>query len=176
MIFWICIALVAIGVIGAFIKGYDYHSSYHYSGQWTDGFAYAAIALLTVSAGSFLIFTVFALTLPSAGDERDAGTMQLRSIGTDSAISGRSYFLGGGYVDEKRTLNYIEEYPDGGMSVTNEWASESSIYEVEGEPHVKYTDHYYSNGWVIPWEYVEWRESTFSIPSGSVLENYSVTN
>jgi hypothetical protein len=171
MIFWICIALVVIATVGGAWQGYQ-----NWYGGASEAFLYGLLWMLGSAVGAALLLVGSYFLLPNPDVQRDAGKLALRSIGTDSEINGRSYFLGGGYIGEERTLNYIAEYPDGALSVDSSYAVSSSIYETNGIPHVEFTDHLYSNPWVLPWEYKEWQESRFYIPEGSVLENYQITN
>ena len=103
-------------------------------------------------------------------------TYQLKAIGNSNAIEGRLYFLGGGYVDDKRVLNYISQRADGGIHVEQAEADDATIYEGTEDATVRVRHYDYTNGWVLTWPLGSYDEYEFRIPTGSVVESYTLDN
>lgn len=160
MIFWI---LVMLGVILPIVFGL------------LDGYAPISIMVLGWIMSACGIILVLILLVPLTGFKQETQTVDLRAVGTSSAIEGRSYFLTGGYVKEQRVLNFI--YQEDGYSVMSQAkASKSRIFEGDDKPHVdiEYTVH--ENWWITPFKFYLDTKYDFHIPAGSVVEEYSVTN
>lgn len=130
------------------------------------------IALLLVIVPFFILFSV----IPPNDKTEVGGTESLQALSTSSSIQGRSFFLGSGYINGVRTLNFIVHQSDGGFRVEQANASDSLIYEGTQQPIVSMTFHSYSNGWVIPWDIRQSTTYRFDVPAGSVLEGYTVDN
>ena len=108
-------------------------------------------------------------------DHEGTETVNLRSMGDGDGISGRSYFLGGGYIESKKVINYIGEREDGGVQLSSVDASDSVIYEREGAPILE--AHKYSGGawWYAPFKVSSYTKYEFSVPNGTVVESYELS-
>lgn len=163
MIFWILIVLAVVIVGGTFIW------------WWIEEGLIAIAFALLAAIGSLLVGGgLLALALLIPGDKMTEETFDLRAISSSSTVQGR-FYLGSGYVDGKRTLNYIAQ-EDGYSRLGQGIASASRVYEDTEEPTVTEYTFWYSNGWVIPWEFVTGWSWDFHVPRGSILENYTITN
>lgn len=169
MIFWIIATLVAAGTITVFIKA-----------LWDGPLVAFFVALFTLIVGGFLglmlwIGSSFVLA------DRDhvvvhESTQQLKALGNANGIEGHSYFLGGGYVEDKRVLNYITQGSDGAIRVERSDADASTIFEGSDNATVEITVTDESNPWVSPWPINTRHSYEFHIPTGSVVESYELDN
>lgn len=101
-------------------------------------------------------------------------TYDLKSLGADSSVSGRSYFLGGGYIDGKRVLSYVMENADGSFTPDQVDANDSKIYEDEGtEPEMRAYEHSADYWWLAPSVFTTYTYE-FTVPNGTVVEEYTV--
>lgn len=132
--------------------------------------------LIGLLAAIFGAVAVVLFGLIPANDKVEAcGQESLAALGNSTGVQGR-FFLGTGYVDSKRTLNFIAKEADGGYRADDALASDSRVFEGSADPTVTYTCHSYSNGWVLPWDIRESTTYRFDVPTGSVLENYTLNN
>jgi hypothetical protein len=165
MIFWVLVALViVITAYCTWAAGYDMHV------------AGGILALLISSFVACAIWVICSVTMPKSADLVAERTYQLRALGNDSAIHGRSYFLGGGYIGEKRVLNYISQREGGAIKVERADAADSTIYEDAKTALVTVRHFDFNNGWVQTWPLGDGDTYEFHIPSGSVLNDYTVDN
>lgn len=161
MLFWIIIVLVIAATAYAIWQGYD----------WVDGIP---VLFLTSIAGLVILFLT-AVFIPCNVDLVNEKTAGLKALGTSSKAQGR-FFLGSGYVDGKRVLNYIQQADDGAMKVSQTEADDALIFEGSDSATVT-TKHYdYNNGWIIPWPIGSTDKYDFHVPSGSVTESYTIDN
>lgn len=167
MIFWILAVIVALITLGAFVVGIE------------DGFLWGlGTALWAALISGFiggLVFLLFCL-IPLNADLVSDNTHRLKALGNSNAIEGRSYFLGGGYVKDKRVLNFITQREGGAIRVEQAKAEDSTVFEgaQESTVQVRHFDH--NNGWVAPWPLGSHTEYIFRIPADSVLESYTLDN
>jgi hypothetical protein len=167
MIFWILAILTVLIAIGVFIT------------QWDDSYGMPFMgAFLTLIGGGAVTFFVVMLCMfiPTNHDLVSDDTYQLKAIGTNSAIEGRSYFLGGGYIKDKRVLNYISQRDGGAIHVEQAEAEDSTIYEGSSDATVRARHYDHVNGWVAPWPLGSHNEYEFRIPNGSVADSYTLDN
>jgi len=165
VIFWILLGAAVVAVIWTFI--------------WNlleDGIALAFLgALLAAMLSGLVGGGLFALSVALIpGEKVTSETHDLRAISTSSTIQGR-FFLGSGYVDGKRTLNYIAQ-EDGYSRLGQATASAAYIWEDTDKPTVTEYTWWYSNGWVTPGNLRTGYSWDFHIPAGSILEDYGITN
>lgn len=112
----------------------------------------------------------------TAGTTHHSYEVKLRSLGADSSIEGRSYFLGGGYVGEKRVLNYIGENGDGSVQLFQADASDSRIFEDSDQASLTVKYSHTEMDWLVPFK-SDWDfKYEFHIPEGSVLSDYTIDN
>ncbi|MBT2587966.1 hypothetical protein [Arthrobacter sp. ISL-95] len=169
MIFWILLALVIAGAVTTFVCT-----------LWDGPFGAILMSLLALVGGGFIGFLLWAgsYALIQERDHAVVGesTQQLRALGNASGLEGRSYFLGGGYIEDKRVLNYITQSEDGAIRVERSDASDSTIYEGSetATVNIKVVDA--SNPWISPWPLDTKYIYEFRIPSGSVVESYALEN
>jgi len=168
VIFWILLAVTILATMWAF-------------GAWIyEGFGMAlVVSLLTAACVAFVGFLIFVACgswIPWNNDTVSDGTYKLKAIGNASAIEGRLYFLGGGYVNDKRVLNFISQRDGGAIRVEQAEAGDATIFEgsASATVQVKHIDHI--NGWVSPWPLGSHDEYEFRIPTGSVAESYTLDN
>jgi hypothetical protein len=168
MLFWVLIALVVL--LTVFFVWREMGDSYGMPVMT----GFLALFLGVVVAG--LIFLACSWFIPQEVEKVSTRTHALKSMGTSSALNGRAYFLGGGYINEKRVLNYISQREAGAIRVEQAEAEDSVIFEDTNKPTVT-VDHYdYLNKWVSPWPIWGTDKYTFHIPAGSVVESYSLDN
>lgn len=113
MLFWIIIVLIIAATAYAIWQGYD----------WVDGIP---VLFLTSIAGLVILFLA-AVFIPCNVDLVNEKTTSLKALGTSSKVQGK-FFLGSGYVDGKRVLNYIQQGDDGGMRVAQVDAKDALIF------------------------------------------------
>lgn len=164
MIFWILVAIVILLTI------------WHVMEEGAIGFLMGVVHVCWASLVLILALIPVAFGGLHYQDRTDFEPQNLRAIGSDSDIEGRFYFLGGGYVNEERVLNYIAE-KDGYSYLGVAEASRSKIFEDESQS--PYVDTYkvdFSNGWFVPWVVFTHTYYEFHIPADSVVEDYTVLN
>src|SRR5688572_14706675 len=77
-----------------------------------EGLEMAFLAFLGLALGGALLgggILGLLNMIPPVKTWQESANYNLAAIATDSEIAGRSYFLGGGYINEHRVLNYIQE-------------------------------------------------------------------
>jgi hypothetical protein len=168
MIFWILVALVIAATVATYI---------HFSDD-SIGFAFVGALLSAATAGfvGFLIFAACGTWIPWNNDKVADNTYKLKAIGNSNALEGRLFFLGGGYVNDKRVLNFISQRDGGAIRVEQAEAEESTIYEGSKDATVRIKHFEHNNGWVSPWPLGSHDEYEFRIPTGSVVESYTLDN
>lgn len=168
MIFWILATLAVVIAICTTVN-------ISYEDGPLLGLIMGFLALLGSAAGGFLIF-LLACLIPTSTDLISDDTYKLKALGNNSALEGRSYFLGGGYVKEKRVLNFITQRDGGAIRVEQAEAEDSTIFEGSQDTTVRVLHFDHNNGWVAPWPLGSHTEYTFRIPADSVLESYTLDN
>lgn len=127
--------------------------------------------------GAGLLYALLLIPVYAFGTTHYERIENLQALGSDSSIQGRFYFLGGGYVNEQRVLNYIIENNDGGFELREAPAKDSVIYERDGvTPQVKLDWDHSELEWLLPFENDHDIHYRFTIPPDSVLQNYVVDN
>lgn len=173
MLFWIIVGLVAAVTIGAVV--------WSVCEGWNDGLDHVVFGFigLFVSGGVGFLLMVVTTAVIHPPLERvvvSEKTQQLRALGNASGLEGRSYFLGGGYVKDKRVLNFITNNEGGAIKVERADAEDSVIYEDSTVASVKVTHVDYVNGWIVPFPLGDDHEYESHIPAGSVVESYALDN
>lgn len=170
MIFWVVTAVIvvvwALLTIGMFID------------DWSLGFAVlflggilAFLVWLLVACGVVLVGLNHAVGANSEAVEETP----LKSLGSDSSVEGRFYFLGGGHVDGKRVLSYIGVNEDGSFTPGQVDGSSSRIHESDGSAPVMLTRFHIADHWWVSPAVPLFDTYEFTIPTGSVAEGYTVT-
>ena len=167
MIFWILIAVAAVIVVAVFVNTL--------LDDYVGGFLVAMGAAFISAAVGFLVLLAFC-AIPANNDLVADDTHKLKALGNANATTGRFYFLGGGYIDGKRVLNFITERQGGAIRVEQADATNSTIYEGSTDATVQVRHYDHNNGWVLPWPIGSHTEYEFHIPSGSVVESYTLDN
>lgn len=99
----------------------------------------------------------------------------LRAMETGSSIEGR-FYLGSGYINSVKVLEYITEDSSGAIRVSNVPAGYSTLYERDGEKPAMRVLHYEEkNGWLAPFAVRSFENYVFTVPKGAVQSNYEVT-
>ena len=176
MVFWILVGLWALTIVAVF--WWNLRDG-NYVGE---SIVYAIMGGGLLGAfGWGLVF----LVINGVWGERDIKnelvadrSIALKALGTDSEVSGRSYYLGGGYVGEQRVLNYITKGTDGSIRVASAKAWASTIKEDAGpdEARVRIMDWKQSQKWLWPWDGATTTYYEFHIPADSVVESYTIDN
>jgi hypothetical protein len=170
MIFWIVLAVVGVAVLVAFVLGWRSWSDIY------DGFMAAGVTL----AIGFFVFVIGAFVLSGIAadtgtDEPRTDTSELRALSTGSSVEG-AFFLGGGYIDGKRVLNYVVQH-DGYSTLEQIDAALCRIYE-DGDANPRFvvttTDRY--NRLLVPWAVKVRNQYDFHIPANSILESFTIDN
>lgn len=167
MIFWTIVAIAVI--IAIYIAWKESGDSY---GMPVLG-AFMSLFFGGMAAGLSLLTCFF---LPINKDLVSDNTYQLKALGNNNAIEGRSYFLGGGYINDKRVLNFISQRDGGAIHVEQAEADDSVIYEGSTDATVQVQHYDWNNGWIATWPLGSGDEYTFRIPTGSVVESYTLDN
>ena len=170
MLFWIILAIVAIVTICFVVS----ESGDNYGSPVLVGF----LTLLIGSTVGVVAWGGLALAInpPIERVVVSESTYQLKALGNSTGLEGRSYFLGGGYVEDKRVLNFITSDEHSAIKVQRSDADESTIYEGAKQATVKITHADYINHWISPWPLDDKHEYEFRIPTGSVVESYTLDN
>ena len=152
-------------VIGASIIGFIW-------GCMDDGFLFGLVNwLTTLLVGALVGGLLFIPFMLIPGSVHSTETYNLRASATSNSIDGE-FFLGTGYVNGKRTLNFIAE-ADGANYVNQVYAKDSVIFERDDvEPEVTYSN--WGNPWIVPWNYGQTYE--FTVPTGSIMGDYEIAN
>lgn len=171
MLFWIFLVLLIV-VVG--IVAYTQLSGYG------DGFDAFMASVLTLLFGGIVGGAIIGILLSTNGHnvehvKSSEETLKLKALTNDSKLAGRSYYLGS-YIGQYRTLNYITE-TNGAVRVESAFASSSTIYEdTPQNPTVKVEEYKKRLSWLLPWDLSGYTTYEFHVPSGSVLEGYSIDN
>lgn len=132
--------------------------------------------LLLSACGAVIVWFIIALNAPYNHELLSDETYNLKALGTDSAIYGRAFFIGGGYIGEDRVLNYITVRDGGAIKVEKAKADDSTIYEDAQNATVTVRHYDHTNWWIQTWPIGDHYEYEFHIPAGSVLESYTIDN
>lgn len=165
MIFWTLVTLAAATIVTVYI-----HEGVKWR-DWVDA-ACSAIAAAIIAAVVLGILSLLSLLLP--GRELTSETHELRALSSSSTAQG-SFFLGTGYVDGERTLNYIAQ-EEGWARLGEASADSARVFEDSSTPTVTEYTYLSSNGWAVPWTFAVGRAWDFHVPAGSILENYTINN
>lgn len=130
-----------------------------------------------ISAGmAFFIFLAGAgIFAPKIVPLSSTSEHTLVAMGNAGSIEGRSYFLGGGYVDGKNVINYIERLEDGGSQLKQVDASESTVYEDSLEPSLTIKNYEGNNWWISPFSTHSATQYIFHVPENSVVSSYELS-
>jgi hypothetical protein len=170
VIFWILLVIAALIPIAVAIFAFHDDGPLSAIGSF---FLTGFFSLIGLVLASILISGIAAVT----GETRElSDTEDLRALGSNSSIEGRSYFLGGGYIEGKRVLNYIVRR-DGYSTLEQVDADQSRIFEdVSDSPYLETFYFITSNPWVVPWDVWTRYRYDFHIPADSILEGYTIDN
>lgn len=165
MIFWILLAVILAGAVWALIA----HVRDSMPGLGVFLF-FVVVVLGSIAAA--MVLSICALGFPQAETSRS----ELRAIAVSSSVEGR-FFLGSGYVDGKRVLNYITAR-DGFSEVEQVRADHARIYEdADSRPYLATVDHVADVWWFAPFRVESgFPRSDFHVPAGSILENFTIDN
>jgi hypothetical protein len=167
MAFWIVIGIITIITIGVFVS--EWGTSY--------GMPFMG-AFVSAVVGSFVgaIILLLLCLIPVNVDLVRDDTYKLKALGNANTTTGRFYFLGGGYINGERVLNYISQRDSGAILVEQSKAKDSTIFEGSAEATVRVRRYDYINGWILPWPMGSADKYEFRIPEGSVVESYTLDN
>lgn len=176
MIFWILLGLLGLSVVVSyFLNVFAFYNG------WLGSLGWAVVSLIVGAFVAGIAFLTIAGCLGHTGVERKFvgdRTETLKALDTGSGISGRSYFLGGGYIGTTRVLNYMTQDKDGFVRLASADASVSAVKE-DAEPGTARVKTYMVqesqyNLW--PWPGRTYPNYEFHVPAGSVVESYTVDN
>lgn len=131
-------------------------------------------AFATATVG-FFILLVLCATVPFQTTQTSENSYPLKALNNNSQTSGHSYFLGGGYVNEERVLNYIAS-DQGAYYVRSAPADHSKVYEGSEQTEVTIREHEGRNKWIVPWAFKGTTTYEFHIPAESILSDYTLDN
>ena len=167
MIFWILLGLAVVAVVSVYI----------YAGI-NEGFGWAfAPAAATAAIAAFvggLLMLLLSIWFGPSSQYRGEADHKLAALQTADTVNGR-FFLGSGYVNGNRTLNYITD-DDGAFRIESAAARNSVVYQDADSPTVTVHEWYLENPWFAPWSFSHWHTFTFHVPEGSILSDYTITN
>lgn len=161
-------ALLIVGVIRTCQATWG--NRHHYDG----GLGWYLSAFATASIGG-LALLILCVTVPFQVMQTAENTYPLKALGNNSQINGHTYFLGGGYVNEERVLNYIAS-EQGAFYVRSAPADHSKVYEGSEQPEVTVREHEARNKWLVPWAFKGTTTYEFHIPAESILSDYTLDN
>ena len=171
MIFWILLVLAVIATIGTVIYFIDD------MGTLVGAFPGVIVGVSMSMLIGGLIIGGLNILIPHEYDTAET-TTELRAIDTGSTIKGR-FYLGSGYINGERTINYIEQISDGDgtySTVRQASAGSSRIFEDADQPTVTDYKFTFYKPWLFPGAFSENHSYDFHVPEGSVLEDYTIDN
>ena len=175
MIFWIALGIVFVVYVLWVI--------FVVTDEDRDGGLVPDLILGTVMASMAMVVVTALLTLVamwvSTPVQTGVDSKKLASLGTDTGLSGRTYFLGGGYVNSNRTVNYVAYNDNGSVTPADIWADQTSIFEDVTADKARLDVYHFKAD--VPW----WIGPTFDkptytdiywfhVPKGSIKAEYSV--
>ena len=95
-------------------------------------------------------------------------------MGSGDGLNGRSYFLGGGYIESKKVLNYIRSEDDGASRLSTAPAELSKIYEVNELPTMTTRSYEKRVWWLAPFKVGAVDNYEFRVPNGTVSGDFTV--
>ena len=171
MLFWILVG-VTVGVPIVIVVHASMTDRYF---EFRDGFLVWILATFISATASALLLLLLLITIPS-NITIESEKYELRALAVSDTVKG-SFFLGSGTIGGKRVLNYIVTDDEGFMELQSVPTSASRIAEGDWVPSVTVNQHYKSNPWLYPWGGVGAGQTyDFRIPSGSVLEDFTIDN
>lgn len=168
LIIWtVLAALVVVGVFIFWIRE---------DGWWGVALGFLISLIVAIIWGLGVLGIWGATVTNGAAFESKSVDSELRAFSVGDSIEGRSFFLGGGYVDGKRVLNYIVQR-DGFSTIEQVNADESRVYEDEtASPYVEVKTFSVEMWWLILGPVSTGTRYDFHIPDNSILENYTIDN
>lgn len=174
MAFWILIAVTVV------LAGWFFYRSSNEFSRWGDIGWGAGMAIMTlIVGGAVSVVLLLLLSLIPTAPIVESHRYELRAIAAGGESVSGQFFLGSGYIDGERVINYIKQITDedGTYSVVDSATGYAArIFEDSNEPYMLDYDWFYSNGWVIPFNVKTGDSWDFHVPAGSVLENYAIDN
>lgn len=141
-----------------------------------DGIVTSLVSGLISAGISFLILLAAAgIFAPKLIPLTSTTEHTLVAMGSTGSVEGRSYFLGGGYVDGKNVINYIERLEDGGSQLKQVDASEATVYENSSEPSLTINNYEGKNWWISPFNTHSSTKYIFHVPENSVVSGYELS-
>lgn len=182
--------LIALGVLGYLIHlavSYRYNRNGWYPLSRGEALREALLSTWGWWLGTFIVSSLFYLfatnSLPGANPERSGFTYELiersphelRALNVgDPQLSG-SFFLGSGSLDSERYLTYVEAGQGGELRIQQIAAQKARIFESDTvTPTVEYSTFRVSAPWLVPGSATIPGTTSFTIPSGSIIENYQI--
>lgn len=164
MLFWILLAVTAFFMWKACT---DYYLGY--------GIGLILVPFLGALVG-LLVLGIGTLSAPSSYYKHTGDTtVDLRSMGSGDSVSGRSYFLGGGYVEGKKVLSYISAESDGASVLRSVNADQSRVYEDTDKPTVTIKSFDKHIWWLAPFPTDSTKNYVFHVPKGTVSDSFTMT-
>jgi hypothetical protein len=169
MIFWILLGLTIAAAITVFIlrrlDGWD---------DLGDSIFLTALTALGGALIGLILMLVLSIWFGPVFQFKGEADHQLVALKTSNSVEGR-FFLGSGYVNGQRTLNYITD-DDGAFRIESADAAQSVVYQDSDEPTVTVHEWNLENPWFAPWSFGHWHTYTFHVPEGSILSDYTIDN
>lgn len=168
MLFWLIPVVAVVPAVIWIVK----EATAYYGFDIEDAVLAGIVAVLGSAAGIGVLALVMEV-LPS--NTSDQYTTPLKALGSDSSVSGRSYFLGGGYVEGSRVLSYIRENDNGSFTADQVKAKYAQVWEDEEEnPSFTTVTYYKDYPWVWPGKWKHSYRWEFHVPEGSVSSEIEV--
>lgn len=173
MLFIILALLILAGVVYSFIWSFLEEMGDTWVGCAVFGLL---TSVLTLCGGALLgggLLALTSLAVPTAVHETEDD--RLRAVSASASIEGR-FFLGSGYVNGVRTLNYIVA-EDGYSELRQARATDARIYEDESTaPYVTVYSWGKEAWWWMPGVFPVGTTYDFHIPQDSILEDFTIDN
>lgn len=186
MIWYICGALIALA-LGAWLargvaeykrwEGYRRPSLVKFMG-YAQGFIWKpilALAAWVLVGGVLMAISSGVGEYERVGDEKYPLAALRTTTEQEGAVAG-SVFLTVGYSGSNREISYVRGNGDGGFVVKQVDADSSAIYESDsGDPNVVIYDWAKENAWLVPTQVATAQTFVFTVPTGTVVNQFDVS-
>lgn len=179
MIFWIIVGIAA--VVAVIVFYINAHSGYVHWYVW-EGLGWGSLwGAITLGFGTGILMVVtmgLHIWYPTPTGVQHRSELSALSVGED--VQGKfssGFFVGYGYIEGERVIEYMVEEDDGAFRLLRVDADDSRVYQGEADPYMVEREMELRNDWIIPWGMHRDSQYDFHVPEGSVLtDQYVVEN
>lgn len=162
MVFWILLALVIlIPTIAGIV--------------WRDGAAFGGALIASVLGGLVVLAVIGIFGVQNEYKLEQQWDTPLAALSAETKVSGK-FYLTGGYVNSQRTLNYVWK-DNGSYALSYVPAHNARIVESDKEtPHITSFVWVKKAEWLAPWDFGKDYTYSFTVPKGSVTQDFTINN